>query len=223
MSSKTSPKINRRKFLTLAGATLGVSAAACCGLGAAGTYSPHVELTKNHYQGENEMNNRILVAYASKVGSTGEVASFIGKTLSSNGATVDVQPIEKVTDVNVYQAVVVGSAVRAGQWISAATDFVKTNQSYLSRTPTAYFTCCMTLHEDTEANRQKAVGFMAPVCDLVTPVDMAAFAGKMDYSKISFFERFMVTKVFSTPEGDFRNWDAIRAWTNGLQPTLVGV
>jgi menaquinone-dependent protoporphyrinogen oxidase len=222
MDPQPTPKLNRRKFLKLAGATLGVSAVACCGLGAVGTYSPEAEFIETHYQGESEMNNRILVAYASKVGSTGEVASFIGEVLN-NGATVDVQPIEKVTDVNVYQAVVVGSAIRAGRWISAATDFVKTHQSYLSQTPTAYFTCCMTLHEDTEENRKKAVDFMAPVCDLVTPVDMAAFAGKMDYSKISFFERFMVTKVFSTPEGDFRNWDAIRAWTNSLQTTLIGV
>jgi menaquinone-dependent protoporphyrinogen IX oxidase len=81
----------------------------------------------------------------------------------------------------------------------------------------------MTLHEDIQENRQKALGFMAPVCDLLEPVDMAAFAGKMDYSKISFFERFMVTKVFSTPEGDFRNWEKIQNWANNLYPALLNV
>ena len=55
MDPQPTPKLNRRKFLKLAGVTLGVSAAACCGLGAVGTYSPKARFIENHYQGEKKM------------------------------------------------------------------------------------------------------------------------------------------------------------------------
>jgi menaquinone-dependent protoporphyrinogen oxidase len=214
--------MNRRKFLKLIGATLGVSTATCCGLGTLATYQPKIDFVENHHQGGNKMSKRILVAYASKAGSTSEVAAFMGNTLGANGLTVDVCPIEKVTNIQGYQAVVVGSAVRAGKWIPAATKFVETHQAILSQIPTAYFTCCMTLHQDTPENQRKALSFMDPAREILEPVDIGAFAGKMDYGKISFLERFLVTKVFSTPEGDFRNWDAIQTWTTNLQPKLWG-
>ena len=208
--------MNRRKFLKFAGITLGVSVAACGGLGTLATRQPQVDFIENHYQGENKMNQRILVAYASKAGSTGEVAGTIGQALAVDGATVDVYPIEAVPNIQDYQAVIVGSAIRQGRWLPAATHFVETHQPYLSHIPTAYFTCCMTLHEETEQNRRKALGFMDPVRSIVTPIAVGAFAGKMDYSKLSFLDQMMV-KAIGVPEGDFRQWGAIRTWTGSLQ------
>ncbi len=164
------------------------------------------------------MNRRILVAYASKAGSTGEVAKAIGQTLTVNGVTVDVCPIEAVPNIQDYQAVIVGSAIRAGKWLAVATRFVETHQSTLGRIPTAYFTCCMTLYQDTEETRRKALAFMDPVRSLVTPVAVGAFAGKLDYGKLSFLDGTMM-KVMGggAPEGDYRQWEAIRAWVGSLQ------
>ncbi len=84
------------------------------------------------------MNQRILVTYASKAGSTGEVAAAIGQVLAANGATVDVYSIEAVPNIQDYQAIIVGSAIRAGKWLATATRFVETHQPYLSRIPTSH-------------------------------------------------------------------------------------
>ena len=165
------------------------------------------------------MNQRILVTYASKAGSTGEVAAAIGKTLASNGPTVDVLPLDDVSNIQAYQAVVVGSAIRADSWISAATNFVDSHQSTLRQIPTAFFTCCMALYKQSEENRQKALAYMDPISNMVDPVAIGAFAGKMDYRNISFLDRTIV-KMIGVPEGDFRNWDAIQAWAGSLQPAL---
>jgi menaquinone-dependent protoporphyrinogen oxidase len=209
--------MNRRKFLKLAGITLGVSVAACGGLGTLATRQPQIDFIENHYQGENKMNQRILVAYASKTGSTGEVAEAIGQTLAVNEAVVDVYPIEEVPNIQDYQVVIVGSAIRAGRWLKAATRFVETHQSYLSHIPTAYFTCCLTLREDTEQNRREALGYMDPVRSIVTPLAVGAFAGKLDYSKLSFLDGLMLKVMGGDAEGDFRHWEAIRAWAGSLQ------
>jgi len=166
------------------------------------------------------MNQNILVTYASKAGSTGDVASAIGKTLSINGTAVDVYPIEQVTNIQNYQAVVVGSAIRTGKWVPSATNFVESHKSYLRQIPTAFFTCCMTLHEETEENRQTALDFMTPVSNIVEPVTIGAFAGKMDYDKISFLDQ-MIIKIIGVPEGDFRDWEKINNWAIDLHPALL--
>ncbi len=163
------------------------------------------------------MNRRILVAYASKAGSTGEVAAAIGQALAANGVTVDVVPVEAVPAIQDYQAVIVGSAIRAGKWLATATRFVETHQPSLSRIPTAYFTCCLTLREDTEENRRKALSYMDPVRSIVTPVAVGAFGGKLDYSKLSFLDGTMLKVMGGDSEGDFRPWEAIRAWAGSLQ------
>ncbi len=216
MHNRIPQTTNRRRFLKLAGITLGASAAACCGLGALATAGPRVDFVEKPYQGEKAMGKRILVAYASKAGSTGEVARAIGEVLASQGAAVDVYPVEAAVNITDYQAVIVGSAVRQGSWVRAATRFVETNRSHLSQAPTAYFTCCMTLQEDTEEKRREALGYMDPASSLVKPVAVGAFAGKMDFSKLSFLDRSII-KLMGGTEGDYRPWEAIRAWAGGLK------
>ncbi|MCX9078211.1 MAG: flavodoxin domain-containing protein, partial [Candidatus Methanoperedens sp.] len=62
------------------------------------------------------MTNKILVAYASKYGATTEIAEKIGEVLRQGGIDADVLPAERVEALNLYDAVVLGSAVYAGQW-----------------------------------------------------------------------------------------------------------
>jgi menaquinone-dependent protoporphyrinogen oxidase len=74
------------------------------------------------------MTNRILVTYATRAGSTVEVAAAIGETLRGSGFSVDVKPVKEKPSVEGYQAVVVGSAIRLGSWLPEAVNFVKNNQ-----------------------------------------------------------------------------------------------
>ncbi len=203
--------LSRRKFLKIAGITLGTGVVACGGVTALATYSPVVTLPESSF-GDQNMSSRILVAYASKCGSTGEVATAIGKTLAQNGARVDVMPLKKVADLPSYQAVFVGSAIRVGKWLPEAADFVRENHAILQRVPTVYFTVCMTLCEDTPANRARAAEFIAPVRTILAPAAEGYFAGKVDPARLSFIESTML-KAKGTPMGDFRNWNQIKDWT----------
>ena len=160
--------------------------------------------------------SKVLVAYATKAGSTGEVAEAIGQALCAGGAAVEVKPVKEVSDVSGYAGVVVGSAIRMGQWLPEAVKFVETHQEALSQVPVAYFAVCMTLAEDTEENRRTVAAYLDKVREMVQPVDVGLFAGTMDYSKLSFVFR-LVIKAMKAPEGDFRNWDAIRDWATNLK------
>ena len=85
------------------------------------------------------MSKKVLVAYATKCGSTIEVAQAIGDTFSQNGVSVDVKTIKEISDISGYDAAIVGSAIRMAQWLPEATDFIKSHQSQLNKMPTAIF------------------------------------------------------------------------------------
>ena len=198
-------QISRRRFLTLAGGAVGATAVACGGLAVLGTRQPAVEFAKSSCGSEDEMGKGVLVAYASRCGSTGEIAETIGQALCERGAAADVRLAKEVTDICEYRAVVVGSAVRAGHWLPEAVDFVKAHQEALGGMPMGYFLACLTMMEDTEEARREAAAYLDPVRELVEPVDVGLFAGAMDYGKLPFAFRRMM-KAMNSPEGDFRDW-----------------
>ena len=165
--------------------------------------------------------SKVLVTYATKAGSTGEVAEAIGQVLCEGGVTADVKPVKEVGDVSGYGGVVVGSAIRMGRWLPEAINFIEAHAAALGTMPVAYFQVSGFLKEDTPENRQEAATYLGTVRALAAPVSEGLFAGKMDYSKISFLERMIVSKIFGVPEGDFRNWEAIQTWADKLRPVLL--
>jgi menaquinone-dependent protoporphyrinogen oxidase len=214
--------ITRRRFLALAGGTVGVTTLACCGLTALGTQQLDVKFIESSCGGGNEMSEKILIAYASKCGSTGEVAEAIGEVWCDSGAAVDVRQVKEVTDVSAYRAVVVGSAVRMRRWLPEAVKFVETHRDALSQVPVAYFTVCIKMKDDTEENSRKVAAYSAPVREMVQPVDVGLFAGAIDYDKLPFVYRMLI-KAMKVPEGDFRDWAAISGWAANVRPALVSV
>ncbi len=165
------------------------------------------------------MSEKILVAYATAAGSTGEVAEEIGKTLRESGAAVDVRQAKGTTDVGGYRAVVLGTGVRAGQVYGEAATFVETHQGALSQVPVAYFVVCATMGEDTEENRATVSGYLDQLRDkapMVQPVDKGLFAGTINFGKLPLPLK-LILKAMKKSEGDWRDWDAIRAWATNLQ------
>ena len=171
------------------------------------------------------VSENILVAYASRTGSTAGVAQAIGQVLVESGAQVDVLPMQEVTDLTPYRAVVAGSAIQGKKWLPEAMQFIQTHQAALTRLPCAMFTVCMTLAISNGKYRQEVAAWLEPVRQLVHPVSEGLFAGVLDISKVpSLSERlkFRLSVVMGVwTEGDQRDWEAIREWAAGLRPRLV--
>ena len=205
-------RVNRRDFLTLSVGL--VAAMSLGGTGAEICHAAEIKFPQGRCGGEKDMEKRALVTYASKYGSTGGVADAIGKELCSKEVAADVLLIKNVSNISSYQAVVIGSAIYMGKWMSEAVDFLKNNRDILRQVPVAYFLVCMTLSRPTEKNRAEVLSYMDPILKAVPeikPVGIGTFAGAMDYSNLSWLNK-KILKSKGTPEGDFRDWSAIRAW-----------
>ena len=204
--------LGRRRFLKVGGTAAGAVAAGGAGLWAA---SPRVEMPEVSYPATSPERGAVLVAYASKAGSTAEVAAFTARRLADAGLRVDLRRTRSVRSVDGYQLVVLGSAIRAGHWLGDASEFVKTHRHALAARKVAFFTLCMTLQQDTPANREKVAAYLKPVREALEPGWIEFFAGKMDYSRLGLGTRLLV-KAMKVPEGDFRDWSAIGAWADRL-------
>jgi menaquinone-dependent protoporphyrinogen oxidase len=167
------------------------------------------------------MVKKVLVTYASKYGATAEIALQIGKVIQDNGRTVDVQPVEQVKDLVDYRAVVLGSAVYAGQWLKEAANFLTVHEAVLAERPVWIFSSGPT-GEGDPVELMKGWSFpenLKPIADRIQPCDIAFFSGVLDPKKLNLPEK-MIIKALKAPTGDFRDWDTITSWASSIAKAL---
>ena len=191
--------------------------------------------------------NKVLIAYTSMSGSTGEVAQVIGEQLSTHGWQAEVLQMDQVGDLSAYQAVVLGAPMVIGGHRSARR-FLKQKRRSLDGIPLAIFATAMSL----VANGELSVGgvplyvdhslavppsnpgrlslkeshsslahYAAPILQAAgnyKPLSLAFFGGRMDYQRLKLLPRLFVMLVIQAAPGDRRDWQGIRAWADSLAP-----
>ena len=156
----------------------------------------------------------ILVAYATKYGSTGEVANAIAAILSQHGVEIEVHPVWDVRSLDGYSAVVIGAPLFMGRWHGEARRFVRRFRKKLANIPLAIFALgpLSTEEQDRQASTAQFERALAKWYWL-TPRAIAVFGGVVDPSRLRFpFNRM--------PKRDARDWEAIRTWANWLVPAF---
>ena len=81
--------------------------------------------------------------------------------------------------------------------------------------PAALFTVHMMNLGDDEQSRTNRLAYLNTVCPLLQKADEVYFAGKMDFSRLSFLDRF-ISGMVKVQEEDRRDWDNIRNWAQTI-------
>jgi menaquinone-dependent protoporphyrinogen oxidase len=147
----------------------------------------------------------ILVAYASRYGTTGEVAESIAATLRERGLRVDVRPAAEVDDLDEFGGVVLGGGIYMGRWHRDARGFARLFEEELRRLPVAVFALGPVTDKpkDQAASEEQLRRTLKRLP--IEPFAVRVFGGAFDPARVGFpFNRL--------PAADVRNWDAIRAW-----------
>ncbi|MCS6846835.1 MAG: flavodoxin domain-containing protein [Anaerolineae bacterium] len=166
--------------------------------------------------------SKVLVAYASKYGSTTEIAERIGQVLARAGLEVDVLPADQTGEIGHYQAVVLGSAVYAGHWLKEAVAFLESNEAALAQRPVWLFSSGPTGEGDPV---EILDGWRFPhaqqaIADRIKPQDIAVFHGKVDLSALHLGDKLII-KAVKAKVGDYRDWEAIEAWAGKIAQQLA--
>ena len=173
---------------------------------------------------------KVLVAYASKHGSTRGIAEFIGDKLRLNGIDVNVLDVNQVSEPRAYDAFVIGSALYIGHWMKEAKQFVSRNHDILSTRPVWLFSSGPTGKERKNAKGKdlldpKVSGPLEldKIENGLQVRDHRIFFGAFDPRDLGFFSRqFFKSSAIrnATPIGDFRDWKEIESWSNNIASAL---
>ncbi|MBN2003140.1 MAG: flavodoxin domain-containing protein [Anaerolineae bacterium] len=162
---------------------------------------------------EKTVSDTILVTYATRYGSTQEVAEKIAATLREGGLAVDVQPVKQVRTLDGYRAVVVGAPLYMFDWLKEARDFLARPVAVFALGPT----------EDKEKDwteTREQLDKVLSKFSWLTPVAVELFGGKFDPARLA-FPYNLVPGLKRMPVNDIRDWDAIRAWAEALHGKLA--
>ncbi|MDD3248495.1 MAG: flavodoxin domain-containing protein [Methanosarcina sp.] len=175
------------------------------------------------------MKVKVLVAYASKYGSTQEVAEAVAAVLRESGLVVDLEPMREVKTLEEYTAVVLGAPLYMLHWHKEARGFLSRHRETLTKRPVAIFALGPFNDEEKEWKEVRAqLNKELAKFPWLTPIAIEIFGGKFDPKNLRFPDNLIAklpaSPLRNMPASDARDWTAIRAWASNLatqlQPSL---
>lgn len=173
--------------------------------------------------GQPDSTPRVLVAVASRHGATREIAEAVARWLPetdagrASGLTAVAVPVEQQPDPARYAAVVLGSAVYFGRWLESAREYAAARAAALRGRPVWLFSSGPIGEPPFPPDDAHDA---EPIAQLTAARGHVVFPGRLEKSRLGIGERAMVTAM-RAPVGDFRDWDAVRAWTEQIAAELV--
>jgi menaquinone-dependent protoporphyrinogen oxidase len=173
---------------------------------------------------------KVLVAHASRHGSTAEIAERIADRLGQAGLDAVAMDVEAVEDAAAYDAYVIGGAAYMYHWLKPATRFVQRNKALLTRRPVWLYSAGPVGDEKVDDEGNDLLEVSRPkefdeLHALLQPRGEKVFFGKWDPDAppVGLAERMMKLVPAgrnALPAGDFRDWPTIDAWADQIAAAL---
>jgi menaquinone-dependent protoporphyrinogen IX oxidase len=199
--------------------------------------------------GTTAVGGRALLVYATRHGSTSDVAGAVADELRAAFAEVHVRDAKTAPPPAGYDAVVVGGPMIMG-WHKDAQKYLKRHKDQLGGVPFALFVTAASLTEDgldavrgvpvakdtwlvkkprnaDKLSRKERyalpshyVGDILDACAPARPRSVALFAGSLDLTKMNILEKLFVLLIVGATPGDGRHFEFVRDWAAGLREAL---
>ncbi|MCA0459050.1 MAG: flavodoxin domain-containing protein [Chloroflexi bacterium] len=169
---------------------------------------------------------KILVAYASAHGTTGEVSQFIAKMLEAFGAEVTCAAVETIESTAGYDVFVLGTAIHEGIWLQSMLLFLDKFEAELVQKPVYFFITCIRIVEADGYDHVMKNYMHMPTLEKLKVRKINAFGGATQLNNINWDERWAMglrydgTNLQSRLNADYRDWYTIGAWTNSIAKDL---
>jgi menaquinone-dependent protoporphyrinogen oxidase len=161
---------------------------------------------------------KILVAYASRHGSTKDISDSIAQILSEQGHRTEAIDAGQVTDISKYDGIILGSGVYMGRWLKPSLKFIENFKDQIKTKPTWLFSSgpLGDPPEPKNGNEQQIQALLSAT----KARDHQTFNGRIQKNKLGLAEK-MIVKAVKAPEGDFRDWKEIRDWAEQIAESIA--
>jgi menaquinone-dependent protoporphyrinogen oxidase len=173
---------------------------------------------------------KVLVAYATRHGATAGIANRVAVALTAAGCPAEARPVEDVTNVGPYDAVVLGGAAYLLHWLKPAVTFARRHRRELAARPVWLFSSGPIGTDQADRDGKNVLQTCRPkefdeLSSLLRPRGEQVFSGAYDPGAppVGLAERFvrhMPAARAAMPAGDFRDWAAIDAWAAQIAAEL---
>lgn len=165
----------------------------------------------------------ILILYSTTDGHTLEICQCLQRVIEEQSFRVTLASIHEHPDIhlNDFDKIVIGASIRYGKHHPEVYDFISRHQAGLEAKPNAFFTVNVVARKP-DKNQPETNPYLIKFLKQIAwkPEHLAVFAGKIDYQRYRFFDRFMIrfimwmTKGPTDPETniDYTNWEQVRAF-----------
>lgn len=159
---------------------------------------------------------KVLVAVASRHGSTREIGDAVAEVLTGSGFDVTVADPDDVDTVEPYGAVVLGSSVYVGRWAASARAMVDRCACCLVSRPVWLFSSGPVGYPlAPESEAEEVPGIMTRL----RARGHRTFPGRLDAGALGLAERAAVA-LLQAEQGDFRVWADVSDWATGIAAEL---
>jgi menaquinone-dependent protoporphyrinogen oxidase len=173
-----------------------------------------------HNGGQQEgksMSTSVLIAYATRAGSTCEVAEAISATFREAGLWPELLPMSKVDSFQGAAAVILGAPLYMGRFPREFRKFAVRHRGALANLRPWFFALGPTRNqpEDFKAARRQAEKQLARY-PWIQPAELHVFGGRWDATRLP----FPFTLLRRVPASDIRDWSSIREWSLSVAHTI---
>lgn len=165
----------------------------------------------------------ILIAYSTTDGHTRHICERLQQVMTHQGHGAAVVPIEQADalDLSSFDTIVIGASIRYGKHQPSVAQFIARHQSLLEQKASAFFSVNIVARKP-EKNRPDTNPYLIKFLRQIswTPKHLGVFAGKLDYPRYRFFDRFMIRLIMLITHGptdpkaviEFTDWQQVEAF-----------
>ena len=168
----------------------------------------------------------LLIIYSSTDGHTKIICEKIINNLK-NSSNVELVSLDQARnlDLSKFNKIVIGASIRYGRHSGDLYKFIKFNKDILERKATAFFSVNVVARkiEKSDPETNPYIKKFLKISNW-KPRKIAVFAGKVDYPKYRFFDKYIIKLIMFITKGptdttqtyEFTNWSKVDAFAKEL-------
>jgi len=163
---------------------------------------------------------KILIIYSTTDGHTRKICNHLQPIIENQNNQVTVISVDDASSIDLasFDKIIVGASIRYGKHSPKIYEFIKDNSQILDSKPNAFFSVNVVARKP-EKNTPETNPYLIKFLKQISwqPKMLAVFAGKINYQKYRFLDRFMIRLIMWMTNGptdpktniEFTDWKKV--------------